>query len=134
VWAAGLGAVLARPLHTEPSSGIVPTRKMSGSAGSLPDKHFWLISVPKRDKGEDVFTELNRKTVEMSNLSVDNHKFDIPELRVGAWDVLMTLPDELNKVDMYVEGVVKKIARQTLDLLKEKRSEAKFEINDSAYS
>jgi hypothetical protein len=103
---------------------------MADQKGSLPDKHFWLISVPKRDKGEDVFTELNRKTVEMQNVSEANYKFEIPELRVGTLDTLMTLSDELNKIDMYVEGVVKKVGRQTLDLVKEKRTDAKFEVNE----
>jgi V-type H+-transporting ATPase subunit C len=43
----------------------------------------------------------------------------------------MTLSDELGKFDTYIDSVVKKIGRQLLDLLgKEKRNEAKFEVND----
>lgn len=99
---------------------------------NLPQKSFWLISVPRKETGPDAFDELNRKVSSLDVVS-ELHKFDIPDLRVGTLDSLMTLSDDLTKIDTYVDSVVKKIGRQILDLLgKEKRSEARFDINDAS--
>eukprot|EP01122_Echinamoeba_exundans_P015079 TRINITY_DN7013_c0_g1_i1.p1 TRINITY_DN7013_c0_g1~~TRINITY_DN7013_c0_g1_i1.p1 ORF type:complete len:389 (-),score=96.63 TRINITY_DN7013_c0_g1_i1:57-1193(-) len=99
---------------------------------NLPQKSFWLISVPKKESGPDVFDELNRKVMSL-DVAGEHYKFEIPDLRVGTLDSLMTLSDDLSKIDTFVESVVKKIGRQILDLLgKEKRSEARFDINDAS--
>lgn len=42
----------------------------------------------------------------------ENHKFNIPELRVGTLDSLMVLSDDLVKVNSLLESVVNKIRRQ----------------------
>eukprot|EP01139_Manchomonas_bermudensis_P014480 Amastigsp_a508531_1707.p2 type:complete len:379 gc:universal Amastigsp_a508531_1707:1196-60(-) len=42
--------------------------------------------------------------------------FELPELKVGTMEMLLALTDDLSKNDMFIEGVVKKIARQALDL------------------
>jgi hypothetical protein len=101
---------------------------------NLPQKSFWLISVPKKESGPDVFDELNRKVMSL-DVAAEHYKFEIPDLRVGTLDSLMTLSDDLSKIDTFVDSVVKKIGRQILDLLgKEKRSEARFDINDGTVS
>ena len=41
-----------------------------------------------------------------------NHRFSIPELRVGTLDTLMVLSDDLVKVNALLESVVNKIRRQ----------------------
>lgn len=100
---------------------------------NLPQKSFWLISVPKKEGKDDAFDELNRRVSSLELVS-ELHKFDIPDLRVGTLDSLMTLSDDLAKIDVFVDSVVKKIGRQILDLLgKEKRSEARFDINDGVF-
>jgi len=76
------------------------------------DKLYWLITAPKTR--EDTFATLDKKTSsELSN----NWKMNIPELRVGTYESLMTLSDELVKVDSYIEGITRKIANQLLDVV-----------------
>lgn len=76
------------------------------------DRMYWLITAPKTR--EDTFATLDKKTSgELSN----NWKMNIPELRVGTYESLMTLSDELVKVDAYVENITRKIANQLLDVV-----------------
>jgi len=78
-------------------------------------KHYWLISAPKTR--EDTFNTLKKKTTDENDYSVNNYRFQVPELKVGTLDSLMSLSDELNKVDTHVENITKKIANQLFDLL-----------------
>jgi V-type H+-transporting ATPase subunit C len=45
-------------------------------------------------------------------LSIDIGIFDIPAMKVGTLDTLMSLSDELARVQGYAEGVVRKVERQ----------------------
>lgn len=76
-------------------------------------KTFWLISAPKTR--EDTFITLNKKTSEENDLSL-NFKFNVPDLKVGTLDSLLTLSDELVKIDTYVELSCKKISDQLFDI------------------
>jgi len=78
-------------------------------------KHYWLISAPKTR--EDTFNTLKKKTTDENDYSTNNYRFQVPELKVGTLDSLMSLSDELHKVDNQVENIVKKIANQLFDLL-----------------
>jgi len=78
-------------------------------------KQYWVISAPKTR--EDTFNTLNNRTSVEEQLSVKNYKFQVPDLKVGTLDTLMTLSDELNKVDSIVENITRKIAQQFMDLL-----------------
>uniref|UniRef100_A0A8C2JJZ4 V-type proton ATPase subunit C n=1 Tax=Cyprinus carpio TaxID=7962 RepID=A0A8C2JJZ4_CYPCA len=55
-----------------------------------------------------------------TNLST-NHKFNIPELKVGTLDILVGLSDELAKLDSFVESVVRKVAQYMADVLEDSR-------------
>lgn len=88
------------------------------------NKLYWLISAPKTK--EDTFNLLNKKTHDEHDYSRENRKFGVPDLKVGTLDTLMNLSDELQKVDMFVEGVTKKIANQLSEVL-----DAKPEGNES---
>lgn len=59
-------------------------------------------------------------TIKNNNLSA-NHKFNIPDLKVGTLDVLVGLSDELAKLDAFVEGTVKKVAQYMADVLEDSR-------------
>lgn len=79
------------------------------------DGTFWLISAPKTN--EDTFNTLNKKTTNEQDLSL-NYKFQVPDtLKVGTLDSLMSLSDDLAKIDSHVENVTRKIANQLIDLL-----------------
>lgn len=78
---------------------------------------FWLISVPKRKQGEDIYTELNRRCTQLSTM---NYRFAIPELKVGNIDSLIALSDALKKVVTTTDQTLRKIVSAYSELQKEK--------------
>jgi len=83
----------------------------------LENKVYWLVSAPKTN--EDTFNTLNKRTTDEADLSI-NYKFPIPDLKVGTLDSLMSLSDDLVKMDSHVENVTRKIAAQLFDILEPK--------------
>ncbi|XP_048385627.1 V-type proton ATPase subunit C 1-A [Stegostoma tigrinum] len=81
---------------------------------------FWLISAPGEKTCQQTWDKLNAATTRNNHLST-NYKFSIPDLKVGTLDVLVGLSDELAKLDSFVEGVVKKVARYMADVLEDSR-------------
>lgn len=71
---------------------------------------YWLISAPSNN-GE-MFSELQKHTGAFSTVS----KLNLPQLRAGTLDSLMTLSDDLVKHDQQVEAVLRKLERQMVDL------------------
>uniref|UniRef100_A0A672MHH0 V-type proton ATPase subunit C n=1 Tax=Sinocyclocheilus grahami TaxID=75366 RepID=A0A672MHH0_SINGR len=80
---------------------------------------FWLISAPGEKTCQQTWDKMNMATSQ-TNLST-NHKFNIPELKVGTLDVLVGLSDELAKLDSFVESVVRKVAQYMADVLEDSR-------------
>uniref|UniRef100_A0A8C7Y8J9 V-type proton ATPase subunit C n=1 Tax=Oryzias sinensis TaxID=183150 RepID=A0A8C7Y8J9_9TELE len=81
---------------------------------------FWLISAPGEKTCQQTWDKMMAATTRTNNLSV-NHKFSIPDLKVGTLDVLVGLSDELAKLDSFVESVVKKVAQYMADVLEDSR-------------
>uniref|UniRef100_A0A669EEP1 V-type proton ATPase subunit C n=1 Tax=Oreochromis niloticus TaxID=8128 RepID=A0A669EEP1_ORENI len=81
---------------------------------------FWLISAPGDKTCQQTWDKMMAATTRTNNLST-NHKFNIPDLKVGTLDVLVGLSDELAKLDSFVEGVVKKVAQYMADVLEDSR-------------
>lgn len=93
------------------------------------EKVFWLVSAPKTR--EDTFNALNKRTADENDLAT-NFKFQVPDLKVGTLDILMSLSDELGKSDTYAELVTRKIANQLNDVLESKSEKAEtLTINNS---
>lgn len=78
---------------------------------------YWLVALPLGDEGPDhVWSKLQEVTTYSYDYSL-NFKFRIPDnLRVGTLDSLLSLSDDLIKVNAAVEGTVNKIRRQLYDL------------------
>uniref|UniRef100_A0A8C4FHE1 V-type proton ATPase subunit C n=1 Tax=Dicentrarchus labrax TaxID=13489 RepID=A0A8C4FHE1_DICLA len=81
---------------------------------------FWLISAPGEKTCQQTWDKMMAATTRSNNLSA-NHKFNIPDLKVGTLDVLVGLSDELAKLDSFVESVVKKVAQYMADVLEDSR-------------
>jgi V-type H+-transporting ATPase subunit C len=94
-------------------------------------KHYWLICVPKKASKGDVFEDLCR---EVRDVVTEIHKFNIPELKVGTLDMLMQLSDDLNKMDFYVEQVVRKIAKQYFDVVEKKPEKFNIPVFDGEFA
>uniref|UniRef100_A0A8C9UZ76 V-type proton ATPase subunit C n=1 Tax=Scleropages formosus TaxID=113540 RepID=A0A8C9UZ76_SCLFO len=81
---------------------------------------FWLISAPGEKTCQQTWDKMMVATTRNNNLST-NHKFNIPDLKVGTLDVLVGLSDELAKLDSFVESVVRKVAQYMADVLEDSR-------------
>ncbi|XP_069742399.1 V-type proton ATPase subunit C 1-A-like isoform X2 [Narcine bancroftii] len=83
---------------------------------------YWLISAPVDKSNQQIWERMNTVT-EKASLS-NNFKFPIPELKVGTLDSLVGLSDELGKLDTFVEGIVKKLAQYTADIMEDSKDKA----------
>ncbi|XP_071796059.1 V-type proton ATPase subunit C 1-A-like [Asterias amurensis] len=81
---------------------------------------FWLISAPGDKTCQQTWDKLNMTTSKPAPMSM-NHKFTIPDLKVGTLDVLVGLSDELGKLDAYVESVAHKLAHYLGDVLEDQK-------------
>ncbi|MGH0120672.1 UNVERIFIED_CONTAM: hypothetical protein FKN15_035058 [Acipenser sinensis] len=86
---------------------------------------FWLISAPGDKSNQQQWERMNTVTTK-ANLS-SNFKFTIPDLKVGTLDALVSLSDELGKLDTFAESVLKKIAHSMSDMMED--SEDKVQEN-----
>ncbi|XP_078481292.1 V-type proton ATPase subunit C 2-like [Ciona intestinalis] len=78
---------------------------------------YWLISAPGDKTPQQTWDKLNRATQQMSN----NHKFHIPDLKVGTLDALIGLSDDLGKLDIFAEGVCRKVSSYMGDVLEDQK-------------
>lgn len=77
---------------------------------------FWLISAPPMPTKERTFENVREKC-SVQNKWADTTKFAIPSLRVGTLDELMSMSDDLVKMDNFVEQTTRKTGMQLLNLL-----------------
>ncbi|KAG2467965.1 VTC1A ATPase, partial [Polypterus senegalus] len=80
---------------------------------------FWLISAPNDRSNQQTWERMQAVTTK-SNLS-NNFKFAIPDIKVGNLDLMITLTDELGKLDIYTESVLKKIAQYTAETMEDSK-------------
>lgn len=82
---------------------------------------FWLISAPGEKTCQQTWEILNNVTAKQNNLSV-NHKFHVPDLKVGTLDVLVGLSDDLSKLDSFVESIARKVAHYLGEVLEDQKN------------
>ncbi|KAL3655070.1 V-type proton ATPase subunit C [Castilleja foliolosa] len=78
---------------------------------------YWVASLPVA-QGSSVSSLWSRLQESISKQSFDTplYRFNIPNLRVGTLDSLLSLSDDLLKANTFIEGVSHKIRRQIEDL------------------
>ncbi|XP_066497597.1 V-type proton ATPase subunit C 1-B [Hoplias malabaricus] len=79
---------------------------------------FWLISVPL-DKASSQSLEKLKRAAAKAGLG-SSFRFHIPELKVGTLDVLLSVADDLCKLDSYTEGVMKKTSQCMTEVMEPK--------------
>lgn len=85
----------------------------------------WLVAVPNESgrSSETTFLELKAETASARHDYAECYRMELPsDLLVGTLDSLMALSDDLNRVDMTIESVVRKIERQFHDLNKDNQA------------
>lgn len=80
---------------------------------------YLLVAVPGETSRETAWRRLCERTQD-KELS-QNYKFEIPELKVGTMDVLVSLSDDLNKDDGFIEGIAYKLSQYVADLLQNQK-------------
>lgn len=80
---------------------------------------YWLISAPGEKTCQQTWDTLNRATAQ-NQLSI-NYKFNVPDLKVGTLDMLVGMSDDLGKLDVFVEGIARKVAGYLGEVLEEQR-------------
>uniref|UniRef100_G3U184 V-type proton ATPase subunit C n=1 Tax=Loxodonta africana TaxID=9785 RepID=G3U184_LOXAF len=78
---------------------------------------FWLISAPGDKENLQALERMNTVTSK-SNLSY-NTKFAIPDFKVGTLDSLVGLSDELGKLDIFAESLIKKMAQSVVEVMED---------------
>ena len=69
---------------------------------------FWLISAPAENTKDATFSKLQNTLGDLST----NYKLKIPDLKVGTLDSLMTLAEDLERIDRNVESVVHRLEKE----------------------
>lgn len=83
---------------------------------------YWLISVPG-DPGQ-VISSLDQKIGARGAKVATVHRFEIPkELRVGSLDELMSLSDDLEKMEMTTGGVTRKVGSALVNTIREEHKD-----------
>ncbi|KAJ6253524.1 v-type proton atpase subunit c [Anaeramoeba flamelloides] len=86
---------------------------------------FWLITGPPVEGDQKVQLRQKRRLTNIANFGKnlgEVSKFKMPHLKIGTIDSLMTLSDDLNKIDNFVYTVSKRIAEQLNNLSRKKPS------------
>ncbi|KAM9201582.1 V-type proton ATPase subunit C 2 isoform 3-T3 [Dugong dugon] len=78
---------------------------------------FWLISAPGDKENLQALERMNTVTSK-SNLSY-NTRFAIPDFKVGTLDSLVGLSDELGKLDIFAESLIKRMAQSVVEVMEE---------------
>ncbi|XP_066864252.1 V-type proton ATPase subunit C 2 isoform X3 [Kogia breviceps] len=78
---------------------------------------FWLISAPGDKENLQALEKMNTVTSK-SNLSY-NTKFMIPDFKVGTLDSLVGLSDELGKLDIFAESLIKRMAQSVVEVMED---------------
>ncbi|KAK9497880.1 hypothetical protein O3M35_003791 [Rhynocoris fuscipes] len=79
---------------------------------------YWLISAPGDKTCQQTWEAMNNLTSRQHNLC-ENHKFHIPDLKVGTLDQLVGLSDDLGKLDNFVDQVTHKVAQYLGEVLED---------------
>ncbi|XP_057437587.1 V-type proton ATPase subunit C [Lotus japonicus] len=76
---------------------------------------YWVVSLPVHNSASELWNQL-QQNVSKHSFDTPLYRFNIPNLRVGTLDSLLSLSDDLAKSNNFVEGVSHKIRRQIEEL------------------
>lgn len=96
-------------------------------------QEFWLISAPGDKTCAQTWELMNGVTSKQNGLSY-NFKFHIPDLKVGTLDVLVGLSDELMKLDVYVDIVVRKVAQYMKEVMEGEKDKIQESLLVNGYT
>jgi V-type H+-transporting ATPase subunit C len=106
-------------------------RTIAAKLGQIRNEHamYWLSSLPldSVDPSPEA-TWIQLQNVTQRNNYSENSEFALPTLKVGTLDSLLSLSDELAKVNAAVESTVNKLRRQLYDVAEEDEDIAEITV------
>ncbi|XP_058102985.1 V-type proton ATPase subunit C-like [Magnolia sinica] len=72
---------------------------------------YWIVSLPVQSTPASLWSRL-QEAISKQSFDTPLYRFNVPDLRVGTLDSLLSLSDDLVKSNNFVEGVSHKIRRQ----------------------
>uniref|UniRef100_A0A5B6ZYY5 V-type proton ATPase subunit C n=1 Tax=Davidia involucrata TaxID=16924 RepID=A0A5B6ZYY5_DAVIN len=78
---------------------------------------YWVVSLPVQNSASSGWSRL-QESISKRSFDTPLYRFNIPNLRVGTLDSLLSLSDDLLKSNNFIEGVSHKIRRQIEELEK----------------
>ncbi|PNS95499.1 hypothetical protein POPTR_017G061100v4 [Populus trichocarpa] len=76
---------------------------------------YWAVSLPVQNSASSVWNNLQEQ-ISKHSFDTPLYRFNIPNLRVGTLDSLLSLSDDLVRSNSFIEGVAQKIRRQIEEL------------------
>ncbi|KEH23490.1 vacuolar H+-ATPase subunit C [Medicago truncatula] len=78
---------------------------------------YWVVSLPvqNNNSSSSIWNQL-QQNISKHSFDTPLYRFNIPNLRVGTLDSLLSLSDDLTKSNAFMEGVSSKIRRQIEEL------------------
>ncbi|CAM8942081.1 unnamed protein product [Rhodiola kirilowii] len=76
---------------------------------------YWAVSLPVHGSATSLWNKL-QESISRNSFDTPLYRFNVPNLRIGTLDSLLSLSDDLLKSNTFVEGVSQKIRRQIEDL------------------
>ncbi|CAJ1790224.1 unnamed protein product [Sphenostylis stenocarpa] len=76
---------------------------------------YWTVSLPVHNSASQLWNQI-QEGISKHSFDTPLYRFNIPNLRVGTLDSLLSLSDDLAKSNNFVEGVTHKIRRQIEEL------------------
>ncbi|KAK8936797.1 V-type proton ATPase subunit C [Platanthera zijinensis] len=76
---------------------------------------YWVVSLPIQSSSSILWSRL-QESISKQAFDTPLYRFNIPDLRIGTLDSLLSLSDDLSKSNTFIEGVSHKIRRQIEDL------------------
>ncbi|KAJ7971765.1 V-type proton ATPase subunit C [Quillaja saponaria] len=76
---------------------------------------YWVVSLPVQTSASTLWNQLQEQ-ISKHSFDTPLYRFNIPNLRVGTLDSLLSLSDDLVKSNSFMEGVSHKIRRQIEEL------------------
>ncbi|XP_057527768.1 V-type proton ATPase subunit C [Amaranthus tricolor] len=76
---------------------------------------YWMVSLPVQSSSSNLWSQL-QDSISKQSFDTPLYRFNVPSLRVGTLDSLLSLADDLLKGNAFVEGVTHKIRRQIDEL------------------
>ncbi|RDX97434.1 V-type proton ATPase subunit C, partial [Mucuna pruriens] len=93
---------------------VIRTEQSKGRKEAMASR-YWAVSLPVHNSATALWSQLQER-ISKHSFDTPLYRFNIPNLRVGTLDSLLSLSDDLAKSNNFVEGVTHKIRRQIEEL------------------